>query len=95
MAMMPLTKVRRSGDDGQVFPFLFCWSDIFFIGALPISMGCSESRSKLQLGSPTFRQHFDLRHGTEDLSGEELIPGSAIKALSDDRGRTCPGLAYT
>src|SRR5258707_4749691 len=34
MAAMPLTKLRRSGDDGSVSPFLFCWSDIFFIGAL-------------------------------------------------------------
>jgi hypothetical protein len=36
MAAMPLTKLRRSGDDGSMFPFLRGWADIFFMKIPPV-----------------------------------------------------------
>src|ERR1700681_4573914 len=42
--------------------------------------------SALITNLPTFRQHFDLPGGTEDLSVEELIPRSAIKLSATTAG---------
>src|SRR4029077_6679989 len=90
MAAMPLTKERRSGDDGPVFPFLFSWSDIFFMGALLFRwVAASRGPRCSELAKPS--ANISISHETEDLSVEEVIPRSAVKLSAMTAGKHVRG----